>query len=78
MSLKRAFLDDRRRQGGVDRALWLSGETWYHQQAMRAINQAVGRVIRHVNDYGAVMLCDSRFKKASWVEGLSLWLRQVR
>ena len=39
----------------------LSGEEWYKQQASRAVNQAVGRVIRHRMDYGAIILCDERF-----------------
>lgn len=39
----------------------LSGEEWYGQQASRAVNQAVGRVIRHRNDYGAIIFCDERF-----------------
>ena len=38
----------------------LTGEEWYVQQASRAVNQAVGRVIRHRNDYGAIILCDER------------------
>lgn len=39
----------------------LTGETWYTQQASRAVNQAIGRVIRHRHDYGAIILCDDRF-----------------
>jgi regulator of telomere elongation helicase 1 len=31
------------------------------QQALRAVNQAMGRVIRHRWDYGAVLLADERF-----------------
>ena len=34
------------------------------RQAARAVNQAVGRVIRHRNDFGAILLADERF--ASW------------
>jgi hypothetical protein len=39
----------------------LTGEDWYNQQASRAVNQAVGRVIRHRHDYGAIIFCDERF-----------------
>lgn len=39
----------------------LSGSEWYRQQAFRALNQAIGRCIRHRNDWGAVCLVDERF-----------------
>lgn len=39
---------------------YLSGQEWYRQQAFRAVNQAIGRVIRHKEDYGAIFLCDQR------------------
>lgn len=38
-----------------------SGQEWYVLEAIRAVNQAIGRVIRHKDDYGAIFLCDSRF-----------------
>lgn len=44
----------------------LTGEDWYNQQALRAVNQAVGRVIRHQHDYGAIILCDERFLSHSY------------
>ena len=40
----------------------LRGDQWYTQQAIRAVNQAMGRVIRHRHDYGAIILCDDRFQ----------------
>ena len=40
--------------------LRLSGREWYNQSAIRAVNQAVGRIIRHKKDWGAVFLLDER------------------
>ena len=44
---------------------------------MRAVNQAMGRVIRHRWDYGAIILADGRFAQPSTTRQLSKWL-QVR
>lgn len=38
----------------------LSGREWYNQTAVRAVNQAVGRIIRHKKDWGSVFLLDER------------------
>jgi regulator of telomere elongation helicase 1 len=53
----------------------LSGHEWYTQQAHRAVNQAIGRVIRNKRDYGAVLLMDSRFGLPGNQNGLSKWVR---
>jgi regulator of telomere elongation helicase 1 len=53
----------------------LSGGEWYNQQAHRAVNQALGRVIRHRHDYGAVILLDHRFAETRNRDGLSKWVR---
>ena len=53
----------------------LSGHAWYTQQAHRAVNQAIGRVIRNKQDYGAVLLMDSRFGLKGNQNGLSKWVR---
>lgn len=53
----------------------LSGRDWYSQQAAGAVNQAIGRIIRHRGDYGAVLLCDERFAAAHQRNRMSLWLR---
>ncbi|KAH3755922.1 Fanconi anemia group J protein [Pelomyxa schiedti] len=52
-----------------------NGSAWYLQQALRAVNQAVGRIIRHKNDYGAVILIDARFREPRTAGLLSKWLR---
>lgn len=39
----------------------LTGRQWYEIQAFRALNQAVGRCIRHRHDWGAMLLIDERY-----------------
>ncbi|KAJ7427077.1 Regulator of telomere elongation helicase 1 [Willisornis vidua] len=71
--LKMQFLDEMRKTAGG--AKYLSGREWYSQQASRAVNQAIGRVIRHRQDYGAIFLCDQRFTGGSVRNKLPLWVR---
>ncbi|XP_078320008.1 regulator of telomere elongation helicase 1-like isoform X2 [Crassostrea virginica] len=70
--LKMQFLDESRGKQGFKT---LSGQEWYRQQASRAVNQAVGRVIRHRKDYGAILLCDERFAGESAIRQLPVWVR---
>ena len=43
----------------------------------RAINQAMGRVIRHRGDYGAIILADQRFQMEGNRKQISCWLRDL-
>ncbi|KAI5947601.1 Regulator of telomere elongation helicase 1 [Manis javanica] len=72
--LKMQFLDELKGCSGA-RGQFLSGHDWYRQQASRAVNQAIGRVIRHRHDYGAVFLCDHRFTCVDARAQLPSWLR---
>ena len=49
--LKKAYNSKHSKKRGL-----LSGDKWYSQQAFRALNQALGRCIRHAKDYGAILL----------------------
>lgn len=53
----------------------LSGNEWYCLQAFRALNQALGRCIRHKYDYGAFILLDCRFQDEKNRAYISKWLR---
>ncbi|XP_048078191.2 regulator of telomere elongation helicase 1 isoform X9 [Ursus arctos] len=72
--LKMQFLDELKGHGGPGGQV-LSGHEWYRQQASRAVNQAIGRVIRHRHDYGAIFLCDHRFAHADARAQLPSWVR---
>ncbi|XP_010249778.1 PREDICTED: regulator of telomere elongation helicase 1 isoform X2 [Nelumbo nucifera] len=72
--LKREYLDHQAQSQKRDFKV-LTGEEWYCQQALRAVNQAVGRVIRHRHDYGAIIFCDERFAHQSRQCQMSLWLQ---
>lgn len=64
---KRKFNDSARALG------LLPGSVWYEQQAFRALNQAIGRCIRHRGDWGSILLVDERFKSPKYQKGLSRW-----
>ncbi|GAA52588.1 fanconi anemia group J protein homolog [Clonorchis sinensis] len=55
----------------------LTGSEWYDAQAYRALNQALGRCIRHLNDWGAIFLVDARFveQPSRYLAGISRWIR---
>ncbi|KAG7398901.1 Fanconi anemia group J protein [Phytophthora boehmeriae] len=71
VSLKRKYQDQKSR---MDPKL-VNGHVWYNLQAFRALNQALGRCIRHRRDYGAIMLIDSRHRFNAHTKSLSKWMR---
>ena len=76
VNLKWAFLDSepkkKTEQSKEDEG---AGALWYTQQAMRAVNQSIGRVIRNIHDYGAILLCDERYAFEDNRKMLSAWIR---
>ncbi|XP_031629001.1 regulator of telomere elongation helicase 1 homolog [Contarinia nasturtii] len=69
--LKKKYLNENRTRENE----LLSGDDWYFLEASRAVNQAIGRVIRHKNDYGAILLCDTRFHNPRQKGQLSRWIQ---
>lgn len=73
VELKREYNDHHSKLRGL-----LPGRQWYEIQAYRALNQALGRCIRHKNDWGALILVDDRFgnNPSRYISGLPKWVRQ--
>ena len=44
-------------------------------EASRAVNQAIGRVIRHKDDYGTIILCDNRFTASNTKCLMTSWVQ---
>jgi hypothetical protein len=62
--------EQKQRQIEAEAQRMQTGAVWYRQQAYRAVNQAMGRVIRHRRDYGAIIMlddCCAAFNKVSGV-----------
>ena len=70
--IKQEFLDDLCKQ---DKNSNINGQQWYKQTTIRAVNQAIGRIIRHINDFGVILLMDERFSYMGNQIFLSSWIR---
>lgn len=69
VTLKQSYLEQNRTKENQLQ----SGREWYTLEAVRAVNQAIGRVIRHKDDFGAILLCDHRFHYYKTL--LSRWIQ---
>ncbi|EGT34656.1 hypothetical protein CAEBREN_18601 [Caenorhabditis brenneri] len=64
----------RERMRFLDSQMPNGGNMLYESLCMHAVNQAIGRAIRHRNDYAAVYLFDERFSQDSIKSKLSSWI----
>ncbi|GAB1205703.1 ATP-dependent DNA helicase chl1 [Aspergillus pseudonomiae] len=53
-----------------------AGKDFYENSCMRAVNQCIGRAIRHRNDYAAIVLMDRRYDKPAIQGKLPAWIKQ--
>ncbi|KAL4481081.1 hypothetical protein ABPG72_015036 [Tetrahymena utriculariae] len=51
----------------------INGNEWYVQEAIRAMNQSIGRVIRHINDWGSIIFLDERFGQQDILKHMPAW-----
>lgn len=52
-----------------------AGRDFYENSCMRAVNQCIGRAIRHVNDYAAIVMIDRRYDTPRVQGKLPGWIR---
>ena len=54
-----------------------AGDEYYLNLCMKAVNQCIGRAVRHINDYAAVILLDVRYTRSCKVkEKLPIWISE--
>lgn len=53
-----------------------AGRDFYENSCMRAVNQCIGRAIRHVNDYAAIVMIDRRYDSSRIQGKLPGWIRE--
>jgi chromosome transmission fidelity protein 1 len=52
-----------------------AGNEYYENLCMKAVNQSIGRAIRHIGDYATVVLLDKRYQQPKIVDKLPQWIR---
>lgn len=57
----------------LDRKKKGRGSQWYLENAMRAVNQSIGRAIRHKDDFACILLIDERY--LGFENMLSKWIQ---
>ncbi|KAL2816331.1 ATP-dependent DNA helicase-like protein [Aspergillus granulosus] len=53
-----------------------AGSDFYENACMRAVNQCIGRAIRHRNDYAVIVLIDKRYGRPNIQAKLPGWIKQ--
>ncbi|CAL7940588.1 unnamed protein product [Xylocopa violacea] len=52
-----------------------AGQNFYENSCMKAVNQCIGRAIRHINDYSTVVLLDKRYTYKT--KALPHWIQRT-
>lgn len=60
-------------QAKLGRSL-ISSDDYYQNLCMKAVNQSIGRAIRHAKDYAVIVLADQRYLKPSVQTKLPSWM----
>ncbi|XP_058454504.1 ATP-dependent DNA helicase DDX11 [Malaya genurostris] len=54
-----------------------AGNEYYENLCMKAVNQCIGRAVRHINDYASVVLLDARYGSSEKIrKKLPVWISE--
>ncbi|XP_017769613.1 PREDICTED: putative ATP-dependent RNA helicase DDX11-like protein 8 [Nicrophorus vespilloides] len=65
---KMSFLDKKEGSG--------SGNKFYENMCMKAVNQCIGRAVRHKDDFASVLLLDERYARQATKNALPDWIKR--
>merc|ERR1719418_26549 len=51
-----------------------AGQVHYDNLCMKAVNQSIGRAIRHKGDFATILLLDHRYDRPKTLEQLPTWI----
>uniref|UniRef100_A0A3B4UGK3 ATP-dependent DNA helicase DDX11 n=1 Tax=Seriola dumerili TaxID=41447 RepID=A0A3B4UGK3_SERDU len=51
------------------------GQALIENLCMKAVNQSIGRAIRHRGDYSSIVLCDKRYSRPATLSKLPAWIK---
>ena len=72
VQLKKKYLDEINKTSIIE---GLTGKKWYLNDAISNVNQSLGRVLRHINDYGILVCIDERYEYKNIKNLFSNWIR---
>ncbi|KOB74508.1 putative ATP-dependent RNA helicase DDX11, partial [Operophtera brumata] len=52
------------------------GSVYYESLCMKAVNQCIGRAVRHANDYACVLLVDERYSRPQTTAALPSFIQK--
>jgi chromosome transmission fidelity protein 1 len=52
-----------------------AGKIHYENLCMKAVNQSIGRAIRHKDDFAAILLLDHRYDQSNITQQLPSWIK---
>ncbi|XP_059062419.1 ATP-dependent DNA helicase DDX11 isoform X2 [Achroia grisella] len=53
-----------------------AGHTYYENLCMKAVNQCIGRAVRHINDFACILLLDERYSRPTTISALPSFVQR--